>query len=103
MSRGQTMHTHHEGKIRLVQVSDAFWRATFDLPPLNILGPANIPQLEELVSSLESDDRVKVVVFDSAIDGFFLTHYDFLAKPEESAKFPLGPTGLQALPDMLAR
>ena len=55
------------------------------------------------MSSLESDDRVKVVVFDSAIDGFFLTHYDFLAKPEESAKFPVGRTGLQALPDMLAR
>jgi enoyl-CoA hydratase/carnithine racemase len=32
-----------------------------------------------------------------------LTHYDFLAKPEESSKFPPGRTGLQALPDMLAR
>jgi enoyl-CoA hydratase/carnithine racemase len=96
-------NARNEGKIRLVRHSDAFWRVTFDLPPLNIFGPANIPQLEEVVSSLESDDRVKVVVFDSAIDGFFLTHYDFLAKPEESAKFPAGPTGLQALPDMLAR
>ena len=95
--------TRQEGKIRLVRHCDAFWRVTFDLPPLNIFGPANMQQLEEIVSSLESDDRVKVVVFDSAIDGFFLTHYDFLAKPEESAKFPVGRTGLQALPDMLAR
>ena len=95
--------TRNKGKIRLVHHSDGFWRVTFDLPPLNIFGPANIPQLEEIVSSLESDNRVKVVVFDSAIDGFFLTHYDFLAKPEESAKFPVGRTGLQALPDMLAR
>jgi enoyl-CoA hydratase/carnithine racemase len=95
--------TRKEGKIRLVRHCDAFWRVTFDLPPLNIFGPANIQQLEEVVSSLESDNRVKVVVFDSAIDGFFLTHYDFLAKPEESAKFPVGQTGLQALPDMLAR
>jgi enoyl-CoA hydratase/carnithine racemase len=95
--------TRNEGKIRLVRHCDAFWRVTFDLPPLNIFGPANIQQLEEVVSSLESDNRVKVVVFDSAIDGFFLTHYDFLAKPEESAKFPVGRTGLQALPDMLAR
>ena len=59
--------------------------------------------MEELVSFIETDERVKVVVFDSAIDGFFLIHYDFLAKPEESAKFPLGRTGLQALPDMLVR
>src|SRR5271156_106110 len=96
-------NARNEGKIRLVRPSGAFWRVTFGPPPLNIFGPENIPQLEELVSSLESDDRVKVVVFDSAIDGFFLTHYDFLAKPEESAKFPAGLTGLQALPDMLAR
>ena len=93
----------NEGKIRLVGHSDAYWRVTFDLPPLNIFGPAHIPQLEEIVSKLEADDRVRVVVFDSAVEGFFLTHYDFLAEPEESAKFPVGRTGLQALPDMLAR
>src|SRR5271169_3518182 len=91
------------GKIRLVRHSDALWRVTIDLPPLNIFGPAHIPQLEAIVSKIESDDRVRVVVFDSADEGFFLTHYDFLAKPEESAKFPVGRTGLQALPDMLAR
>ncbi|MBB5331760.1 enoyl-CoA hydratase/isomerase family protein [Tunturiibacter gelidoferens] len=94
---------HNDGQIRLVRISNAYWRVTFDIPPLNIFGPANIPQLEEIVGLLESDERVKVVVFDSAVEGFFLTHYDFLAKPEESAKFPVGRTGLQALPDMLAR
>jgi enoyl-CoA hydratase/carnithine racemase len=67
------------GKIQVRQVSSEYWRVTFDIPPLNIFGPANIPQLEEVVSSLETDDHVKVVVFDSAIEGFFLTHYDFLA------------------------
>jgi enoyl-CoA hydratase/carnithine racemase len=91
------------GDIRLKRVSPEYWQVTFDLPPLNIFGPANIPQLEEVVSLIETDERVKVVVFDSAIDGFFFIHYDFLAKPEESAKFPLGRTGLQALPDMLVR
>jgi enoyl-CoA hydratase/carnithine racemase len=90
-------------EIRLKRVSPEYWRVTFDIQPLNIFGPANIPQLENVVSSLENDNRVKVVVFDSAIDGVFLTHYDFLAKPEESAKFPPGRTGLQALPDMLVR
>jgi enoyl-CoA hydratase/carnithine racemase len=65
------MSTRDDGTIRLVQVSDTYWKVTFDIPPLNIFGPANIPQLEKVVSSLESDDRVKVVVFDSAVDGFF--------------------------------
>src|SRR5580692_1706529 len=92
-----------EGTIRLVRNSEAYWRVIFDIPPLNIFGPANIPQLEHVVSSIETDARVKVVVFDSAVEGFFLTHYDFLAPLEESARFPLGKTGLQPLPDMLAR
>jgi enoyl-CoA hydratase/carnithine racemase len=95
--------SRNDGQIRLVRISDAYWKVTFDIPPLNIFGPANIPQLEDIVCLLESDKLVKVVVFDSAVEGFFLYHYDFLAKPEDSAKFPVGRTGLQALPDMLAR
>ena len=81
----------------------AYWRVTFDHPPLNIFGPETIPQLNEIVTELETDEHVKVVVFDSAVEGFFLTHYDFLAKLEDSTSLPPGPTGLQPLPDMLVR
>ena len=90
-------------EIRLTRRSPAYWRVTFDLPPLNIWGPKNVPQLNEIITALETDEHVKVVVFDSAIEGFFLTHYDFLAKPEDTTGLPPGPTGLQPLPDMLVR
>src|SRR4030095_5509830 len=50
-----------------------------------------------------TDEHVKVVVFDSAVQGFFLTHYDFLAKLEDTTGLPPGPTGLPPLPDMLGR
>jgi enoyl-CoA hydratase/carnithine racemase len=90
-------------QIRLTRRSPAYWRITFDHPPLNIFGPETIPELEEVIAALETDERVRVVVFDSAVDGFFLTHYDFVAPLEESARIPAGSTGLQALPDMLAR
>src|SRR5262249_30921607 len=80
-----------------------YWRVTFDNPPLNIFGPESIPQLEEVVTALETDDQVKVVVFNSAVEGFFITHYDFLAKLEDTTSLPPGPTGLQPLPDMLVR
>ena len=90
-------------QIKLERRSPAYWRVIFDLPPLNIFGPENIPQLEEVIKSIESDKHLKVVVFDSAVEGFFLTHYDFLAKLEASTSIPRGPTGLQALPDMLVR
>ena len=90
-------------EITLERRSPSYWRVTFDLPPLNIFGPQEVPKLEAVVKSLESDDHVKVVVFESAIEGFFLTHYDFLAKPDEPAAERLGSTGLRPLPDMLAR
>jgi len=33
--------------IHVRRQSHAYWRVTFDIPPLNIFGPANIPQLEK--------------------------------------------------------
>src|SRR5881296_1901377 len=90
-------------QILLTRRSPAYWRVTFNHPPLNIFGPDAIPQLNEIITALETDAHVKVVVFDSAIQGFFLTHYDFLAKLEDTTVLPPGPTGLQPLPDMLVR
>jgi enoyl-CoA hydratase/carnithine racemase len=95
--------TINAGQIRLEQHSPAYWRVTFDIPPVNIFGPHNVPMLNEVITALETDERVKVVVFDSAVEGFFLTHYDFIAKLEDSTSLPPGPTGLPPLPDMLVR
>ena len=80
-----------------------YWRVTFDHPPLNIFGPETIPPLNEIITALETDTDVKVVVFDSAVEGFFLTHYNFLAPLEDTTSLPPGPTGLQPWPDMLVR
>ena len=90
-------------EIHLARRSREYWRVTLDHPPLNIFGPETIPQLNEIVTAIETDKHVKVVVFDSAVEGYFLTHYDFLAKLEDTTSLPPGPTGLQPLPDMLVR
>src|SRR5580704_5880153 len=90
-------------RIYLEQRSAHYWRVTFNYPPLNVFGPESIPQLSEIVTAIETDEHVKVVVFDSAVEGFFLTHYDFLAKIEDTTSLPPGPTGLQPLPDALVR
>ena len=91
------------GEIRLERRLPAYWRVTFDMPPVNIFGPKHLPMLNDVVTAIETDPLVKVVVFDSAVEGFFITHYDFLAPLEDSLSIPPGPTGLQALPDMLVR
>jgi enoyl-CoA hydratase/carnithine racemase len=90
-------------QIHLTRRSPNYWRVTLNHPPLNIFGPETIPQLHEIVTALETDEQVKVVVFDSAVEGFFLTHYDFLAPVEDTTRLPPGPTGLQPLPDILVR
>src|SRR3989475_12523259 len=87
----------------LTRRSPAYWRVTFNPPPLNIFGPDAIPQLNEIITALETDAHVKVFVFNTAIQGFLRTHYDFLAKLEDTTGLPPGPTGLQPLPDMLVR
>jgi enoyl-CoA hydratase/carnithine racemase len=74
-----------------------------DNPPLNLMGPEFVSQIREVVTELENDDQVKVVVFESAVDGFFLNHSDFLANFEDLTSIPQGPTGLEAWPDVLVR
>jgi len=90
-------------QIRLNRVSPAYWRVTFDNPPLNLMGPEFVLQFRELILAIETDEQVKVVVFDSAVEGFFLNHSDFLTKFEDLTNIPQGPTGLEAWPDILVR
>src|SRR5882724_11301448 len=96
-------HTATDRQIRLTRRLPHYWRVTINDPPLNIFGPDKIPELNEIIAAIETDEDVKVVVFDSSVPGFFLTHYDFLAKLEATTSLPPGPTGLQPLPDMLVR
>jgi enoyl-CoA hydratase/carnithine racemase len=60
-------------------------------------------EFREILTALENDGQVKVVVFESAVDGFFLNHSDFLANPADLTRIPQGPTGLEAWPDVLVR
>jgi enoyl-CoA hydratase/carnithine racemase len=62
-----------------------------------------VQQFQEVINALETDEHVKVVVFDSAVDGYFLNHSDFLARLEDLTAMPPGPTGLPQWPDFLVR
>src|SRR4030081_3927781 len=90
-------------QVRLNRVTPSYCRVVLDNPPLNLMGPEFVWQIREIVTTLGDDDRVKVVVFESAVDGFFLNHSDFLAKFEDLTSIPQGPTGLEAWPDVLVR
>jgi len=80
--------------------SDSYWRATFDNPPLNLIDPETIIALRELMDTLEADPAVKVVVFDSADEEYFIAHFDVARGGELPGP---GPTGLPAWPDLATR
>jgi enoyl-CoA hydratase/carnithine racemase len=98
------MHARTEtAQIRFNRVSKAYWRVTFDNPPLNVMGPQLVREFKPIISAIEADEDVRVLVFDSAVDGFFLNHSDFNADMKELTSMPQGPTGLEAWPDILVR
>ena len=90
-------------QIRLARRSPAYWRVTIDNPPINVMGPEMLRQFQEVIGALEADEHVRVAVFDSAVDDYFLNHSDFTAELEDLTGMPEGPTGLPPWPDFLAR
>lgn len=90
-------------QINVTRKSPSYWRVIFDNPPLNLMGPEFVLQFRKIMNEIENDEKVRVVVFESAVDGFFLNHSDFLAKLEDLTSIPQGPTGLEAWPDILVR
>jgi enoyl-CoA hydratase/carnithine racemase len=98
------MHaTTEKVQIRVTRSSDAYWRVTFDNPPLNVMGPQFVREFREIITAVEGDEKLKVLVFDSAVEGFFLNHSDFFADMKDLTRLPQGPTGLEAWPDILVR
>jgi enoyl-CoA hydratase/carnithine racemase len=90
-------------QVRLTRRSPAYWRVTIDNPPLNVMGPETVRQFQAVIDELEVDGDVRVVVFDSAVEGYFLNHSDFMARLEDLTSMPAGPTGLPPWPDFLVR
>jgi enoyl-CoA hydratase/carnithine racemase len=90
-------------RIRLTRRSAAYWRVTIDNPPINVMSPEMLEQFHEVINALETDDDVRVVVFDSAVDDYFLNHSDFTANFDDFTALPAGPTGLPQWPDFLVR
>lgn len=93
--------SEHTSSVHIEKVTPAYWRVTLDNPPLNLFDGAMTAGLKALIEQLDGDDRVAVVVFDSAVPDFFMAHLD-LAEAEDLDLAP-GPTGLSPWPDVALR
>src|SRR6201988_4893441 len=58
------------------------WTITFSTPPINMFVPTTIVELGALMTELEANQSVKVIVFQSANPDFFIAHLD-VAKAAE--------------------
>ena len=88
--------------LRVTEESPTLWRVTFANPPVNVIGPEMMRDLKDLLTELESNDTVNVVVFDSADPDFFLAHYDLAADPTAAEALP-SATGYAAWVDVTVR
>ena len=59
------------------------WTITFSNPPINMFVPATIVELGALMTDLDADPSVKVVVFQSANPDFFIAHLDVAKAVEQ--------------------
>lgn len=81
-------------QLKVTRESSAYWRVTFDNPPINVLDAATMPELLSLVGLMESDSELRVVVFDSANPEFFIAHFsaasglDTITAPQPNGLYP---------------
>jgi enoyl-CoA hydratase/carnithine racemase len=95
--------TSQMAQIRLKRASSAYGRITLDNPPINVMGLQLVREFRDIMAELEADHDIKVLVFESAVEGYFLNHSDFHADMKDLTSIPQGPTGLEAWPDILVR
>jgi enoyl-CoA hydratase/carnithine racemase len=81
--------------------TDAYWRITFNNPPINLINPETIQELSGIVDALEASQALNVVVFDSTNPDFYMARYD-LARAAETPVSP-GKTGLPMWIDLTTR
>jgi enoyl-CoA hydratase/carnithine racemase len=89
--------------LKLERRGAAYWRVTFEHPPINTITATTVIELSELVGEIERDGDLNVVVFDSANPDYFLAHYDTEGDPGKTGAMAPGPTGMHPWLDLMAR
>ncbi len=65
-------------RLNITHVLPAYWRVSFDNPPINLYDPEMFAELNVLMDTLDDDKDVKIVIFESADPDYFIAHYDIV-------------------------
>jgi enoyl-CoA hydratase/carnithine racemase len=90
-------------QLRLTEISDSYWRVTFDNGPINLMGIQMVEGLAAIIDRIETAPDLKVVVFDSANPDFFIAHWDVTEDGEKVLAMPNGRTGMHPYNDNFSR
>src|ERR1700728_4201276 len=88
--------------MRVIEETPGYWRAIFDYPPFNVVDGDVFQALQDLLVRMETTESLRVVVFESALADFYLSHFDLTGKIG-NVMSAIGPTGLPILMDTFVR
>ena len=78
-------------RLTIIRHSPAYWRIVISNPPLNLFDPKMFAELNVLMDDIEKDNGLKVVVFESGNEDFFMNHHDVenrLTVPDQPGAMP---------------
>jgi enoyl-CoA hydratase/carnithine racemase len=73
--------------VKLDKRTPQLWQVTIGNPPFNLVVPEMVSALHAVVKDMDRDPDVKVIVFRSELEGYFINHFD-LSKARD---FPVEP------------
>jgi len=72
--------------LRVARSDEGVLGVVIDAPPMNLIGPELVGDLVSLLSELESDQGIRVVVLESADPEYFVPHVDLTKVAEYTAE-----------------
>jgi enoyl-CoA hydratase/carnithine racemase len=86
----------------VIEETPNYWRAEFDCPPFNVVDGDVFQALQDLLVRMETSESLRVIVFESALPDFYLSHFDLTGKLG-NVMTGIGPSGLPILMDTFVR
>ncbi len=88
--------------LRVIEETPTFWRVVFDYPPFNVVDDNMYGGLQSLLARLDASPSLRVVVFESAMKDFYLSHFDLTGKLGNITT-AVGASGFPVLMDTFVR
>jgi enoyl-CoA hydratase/carnithine racemase len=88
--------------LRVIEETPGFWRVVFDYPPFNVVDDNMYAGLQSLLTRMDASPGLRVIVFESAMKDFYLSHFDLTGKLGNITT-AVGASGFPILMDTFVR